>query len=466
MKRFLTRLLFAGLFIGLSYFSSDVKACSCMPRPSVYKEFQESRAVFSGEVVGSRDVEVSEVIGDKKYQSTERIFVFKVAESFKGLKASQVEINAGPILSSCYRGFKVGESYLVYAFGSSAETLHSGACTRTNNLWAAADDLHYIRDLLSGRPEARVYGSVTRIEEKIVGGAAAPRVTPIAGIKVLIEGAGKTIEAMTDKDGLYRVTQIPDGRYKAHPILPREYMAYFPAEEEFILGSENEVAYDIRIQPGVAANINFRIGWNNLLSGRVVDSEGNAIVRNKVSVLRDRDPSPVLITRDQYDHHPEGKFEFGGLTPGRYLLSVDIRAPFVDQKRPTCFYYPNVDSLDQATKIEVTENQTLENREIRLPPNYVVRQIEGILVWPNGVPVSEGWVYLASRKDSDDDDNKYDWGSTDESGRFSLQAFVGAEYWVHGESQSSGKGEPIKVRVEKVNESVKVVIPFPKRNEP
>jgi hypothetical protein len=41
--------------------------------------------------------------------------------------------------------------------------------------------------------------------------------------------------------------------------------------------------------------------------------------------------------------------------------------------------------------------------------------------------------------------------------------FEGAEYWVHGESNSSGKGEPIKIKVNKINEPLKVVIPLPKR---
>ena len=61
------------------------------------------------------------------------------------------------------------------------------------------------------------------------------------------------------------------------------------------------------------------------------------------------------------------------------------------------------------------------------------------------------------------DDKKFDWVITDVMGRFSLQAFVGAEYWVHGISNSSGQGEPVKINVQMVNEPLKVVVPFPKR---
>jgi hypothetical protein len=76
-----------------------------------------------------------------------------------------------------------------------------------------------------------------------------------------------------------------------------------------------------------------------------------------------------------------------------------------------------------------------------------------------------GLASMARSRDSADDDNKYEWGSTDALGRFSLQGFVGAEYWVHGESNSSGKGEPIKIKVQTINQPLKVVIPFPKRME-
>jgi hypothetical protein len=132
----------------------------------------------------------------------------------------------------------------------------------------------------------------------------------------------------------------------------------------------------------------------------------------------------------------------------------------------TTFYYPNTTELDQARQISIGENETVDEREIRLPPGYVVRQIEGVLVWPNGVPVSHGWVCLTRSKASSDDDKKYDCETTDELGRFSMQAFVGAEYWLHGESNSSEKGEPIKITVQMLNEPFRLVLPHPKQARP
>ena len=61
-----------------------------------------------------------------------------------------------------------------------------------------------------------------------------------------------------------------------------------------------------------------------------------------------------------------------------------------------------------------------------------------------------------------DESDIYDASVTDKLGRFSLQAFVGAEYWIYGESGSSEKGEKIKIKVEKINEPLKIVLPVPK----
>lgn len=464
MTKTITQLTLIVITIGIIGLGYAVEACTCMPASSPYREYQDARTVFVGKVVGTRDIAFTENIRDKTYTAYERVFQFTVNESLKGLKTARIEINAGRVDSSCYQGFAIGQSYLVYAFGESDGSLQSGACTRTNNLAYAASDLHYIRELLKGVPEPRVYGSVMRIDSDLGASKSGQRVTPLAGIKVLIEGKGKSFEAITDQQGLYSLTRIPDGKYRAHPVLPEKYMAYFPNEEKFVLGSQDQFVYE-RIQQGSSAYASFQIGWNNHLDGKIVDSEGNPIVRAKVSVLIVRSPSPLVIARDQYDYHPQGKFQFYGLNPGRYLLSADIRAPFTDKNKATTFYYTTADTLDQAREISIGENETLEDREIRLPPEYLVRQIEGVLVWPNGVPVSGGWVFLAGSKDSADDDKKFDWGSTDVMGRFSLQAFVGAEYWVHGESHSSGKGGPIKITVQMTNEPLKVVIPFPKRIE-
>jgi len=462
MNKAMTRIAFALIIVGTSYFGLEAQACTCAAERSPYSTFQESRAVFIGKAISSRDVPITETFGDKTYTVYERVFRFSISELLKGTKAENVEINVGRIDSSCYQGFTIGTSYLVYAFGEPGKDLRAYACSRTTSLFNAADELHYIRNLLKGVPEPRLYGSVMRLDQDTAGGTASPRVTPLAGIKVLIEGEAKKFEAVTDENGLFSLSRVPNGKYKARPLLPRNYRSYYETSKEFVLGSDEQQFSFPPIQQGPSAYLDFRASWNNDLAGRIVDSEGNPIIRAKVSVLLAGSSSPLLIQRYEYDLHDEGRFEFGGINPGRYLLSVDIRAPFADKNRLTRFYYPNASALNEAREIRIGEDETLDDREIRLPPGYVVRQIEGVLMWPNGVPVSSGFVFLAALGDAGVKGERFDSSGTDELGRFSLQAFVGAEYWVHSKSGSTGSGEPIKIKVEMINEPLKIVIPFPK----
>ncbi len=476
MKKFLANIALAFVIIVLPQFAKSVKACSCFPIPSPYKAHQESRAVFVGKVVSSKDVPFSEQGRNGSYTVNERHYSFAVEESFKGAKTSEVDINTGRTDSSCYSGFTVGETYLVYAYGESEAALSSGMCTRTSNSAWALDDIHYIRALLKGIPEPRVYGAITRVESDLSKSKSAVSI-PLEGIKIIVEGEGRRFEAVTDKQGLFSMTNIPDGTYKARPELPDKYMSYYPVEEEFILGAQEE-GYP-RVQQGNGAYARFRIGWNNKISGRILDAEGHPIIRAKAAILSARpNESPLVIEEDAYYYHSEGEYQFSGLTPGRYLISLKIRAPFKSSSMRTSFYYPGTVSLGQADEIVISESLSLTDIDIELPSGYLARQIEGVVVWPDGSPIDDAWVFLADLKSSEDDDKKYDWASADKEGRFSLQSFVGAEYWVHALVRTRGmktrsnkdledtgvqwlKAQPIKVTVGRTNQPLRIVMPLP-----
>ena len=140
----------------------------------------------------------------------------------------------------------------------------------------------------------------------------------------------------------------------------------------------------------------------------------------------------------------EGKYRFSTLTPGRYLPSVSIEAPFKTGEKQRRFYYPGAPSPGQATEIKIEESGSLSGKDIKLPPGYVVRQIEGVMVWPDGSPV-KGWAALAGRERLGEQEQGFDWDSADKEGRFSVQGFVGVEYWLHvsvntyGMKTASGK---------------------------
>lgn len=476
MKAAFTKVVLAALFIVLPQLAGTATACTCMPIPSPYKSLQQARAVFAGKIISATDVPFTQRIRDKTFTHYERSYRVAVTESFKGAKATEVEVNIGRTDSSCYVGFEVGESYLIYAYGDSDAALGTHMCTRTNNLAGSLDEVHHLRAMLQGAPEPRLYGSVSRIDDDLKGRRGGLS-TPLEGIKVVVEGAGRRVETITDKRGLFSIAKLPDGKYRARPLLPDNYASGWPAAEEFILGPDARPE-PFSSQQGSSAYAKFRVRWNNSLSGKILDAEGNLIKRAKVSILavRNGGAAPSVIREDPFDYRPTGSYDFSGLTPGKYILSLSITAPFPPD-RPTRFYYPSAADIDEASEIAVGEKGSLAF-DLMLPAGYVVRPVEGLFIWSDGSPVDDGWVYLAEPDTSEDGDGKYDWTGTDRQGRFSLQGFAGAVYWLHasvgtlgmktadgGDLWDSGthwlRARPIKIEVGKSKEPLRIVVPLP-----
>lgn len=476
MHRFLLRILFAFVIV-LPYCALSTQACSCFAIPSPYKAYSEAAAVFIGKVVSSKDVPYEENVRDKKFTVYDRHFHFIVEESFKGKKDAEIDINVGRIDSSCYRGFTIGERYLVYAYELSGTILGSGPCTRTNSIKTAFDDVHYIRAMLRGAPEPRIYGAVARVGNDLRSESVL--VEPIAGIKVLIEGEqNQRFEALTDKQGFYSLTQIPDGKYKVRPVLPNGHVG----EVQIILDSQGGNDYE-RVQRGHSAYARFDIGWNNSISGRVVDAEGRPVERAVVRLLPvERASDKMNPTNEGIADHlgKDGKYGIHGKTPGRYILAVEVYAPFASGAQTARTYYPQASSPEKAEVIVLGESDD-KSLDIRLLPGQVIRQIEGVMVWSDESPVTKnGFVFLEKLEDSTSKNNvRYDLEIGDKQGRFTVQLYENAEYWLNAQVGTLGvkfgnlsgtlwdqgireiKAQPIKLKVSKDMPPLKIVIPLP-----
>lgn len=121
MKRLICK---AFLFSLLSLGAPAVYACECVPERSPRKELKEAAAVFVGEVVESD-------VGGRR-----GLFKFRVERFWKGVKAEYITISSQREMCSLF--FRVGEKWLVYAFG---DELWTDTCMRTRPLESVSKDL-------------------------------------------------------------------------------------------------------------------------------------------------------------------------------------------------------------------------------------------------------------------------------------------------------------------------------------
>src|ERR1700688_2702749 len=114
-SRIMGRLLLGTLFFLLSW-TIPCFACECGPAGHASSYVKEASVVFVGKVVFTND--------DRSGKFTQATLVhLKIEEAFKGLAPEMQDVWVDPGSStSCYAEYRVGERYLVFAYGGALLT--------------------------------------------------------------------------------------------------------------------------------------------------------------------------------------------------------------------------------------------------------------------------------------------------------------------------------------------------------
>ena len=117
----------------------NAHACSCISLP-LEKHLRTSDAVFSGEVVGIDENDLSPGAGPRLGK-----VAFDVSDVWKGVSEESVAVYGQGPEASCGLNFEEGESYLVFAHRSNEDgPLETNLCDATKLLAAAEDDLRVL----------------------------------------------------------------------------------------------------------------------------------------------------------------------------------------------------------------------------------------------------------------------------------------------------------------------------------
>jgi hypothetical protein len=390
---------------------ASADACSCAGSGSPCDAAWRADVVFVGNVVS---IEPSNAPADYRF-GTRRIEL-AVVEAFRGLQLTQVTLFSGDGGGDCGYPFKMGESYVVYAYRSPAGHLSTNICTRTQPASTATEDLAYLRSLAAIPPgtSARLAGTVQLLEWPR---PASGQLKPAAGVMVTATGEGRTLSARANARGEFEVTGLALGTYEIVATPPDGYDA---------------VPRTVEIHdPRGCGTTPLFIRYDGRVTGRLVDARGAGIRGVPLDLVRrtDVDKPAGRSDRAQAWTGADGAFELRLVAPGEYLLGFNA-VPGIDGQRvlPRA-YYPGVVEPANAATIAVSAGERVRVRNFVVPESIQLVTVDGIVVDEAGRPVREAAIVL---RDNTEGPNII--GPrflTGEDGRFAFSLIEGGKYDVH-----------------------------------
>lgn len=149
---------------------------------------------------------------------------FQINRAFKGIPSQQAVIDIWTDFSDCGVRFSKGETYLVYASGDKTGRYGTGACSRTDRLTDAGQDLAYFffRENAAGS-DGRIYGFLTSNQLDL----RTPRFwdhvsAPIADVPVelRVDSSGVRLLSETNREGRFVFDGLQPGRYEIAVLDP------------------------------------------------------------------------------------------------------------------------------------------------------------------------------------------------------------------------------------------------------
>src|ERR1044072_3013153 len=199
--------------------AGDAQACSCLGKPTVLEEYEDSKFV-----VVARAVSIDKAAESQRYGgiSSTHLIVEKV---FKGsLKVGEEMTFGQGGGGDCIRTFSeedVGKQFLFYLRGNKAAegVWLAGICGGSENVDYANHDLLYLNNMAKHKGQSRISGTLSYYQSPVAEDDK-PIYKGLSGKKVRISGNNKSYELTTNERGVYEIYGLPAGTYEIEPEVP------------------------------------------------------------------------------------------------------------------------------------------------------------------------------------------------------------------------------------------------------
>ena len=193
-------------------------------------------------------------------------------------------------------------------------------------------------------------------------------------VQMAVGGSGRTVppgmaerEVTTDDTGRFEMLDLPAGRYSVSVQAPATFIS--------------PPVQPVQVTAAGSASVNFRLDRGGAIVGRVLDHEGDPLVRAQVSALQRRNLGGAsrLVSAGSGGFgstDDQGQFRLFGLPPGEYYVigSYSMPGPMMDPSpsgnQPTFGYaptfYPSTLAIDAAQKVTVRAGQDTAGIDVLL----------------------------------------------------------------------------------------------------
>jgi len=203
----------------------------------------------------------------------------------------------------------------------------------------------------------------------------------------------KTFRAVTDQEGVYRITSVPAGNYEIMLAAP----AYVSTESNTPRGRSVIVGEDENVE-----DINFSLVRGGVITGKITDVDGRPLVQQTVNVYRTTDlqqqqqpQTRQIIAASSVQTDDRGIYRAFGLPAGRYKVASgrsDDTTPgnYFEPSRVVYkqVFHPDATDQAKATLIEVREGGEATNVDITMGPAIQTFSVSGrVIDAENGSPL-------------------------------------------------------------------------------
>ncbi len=206
----------------------------------------------------------------------------------------------------------------------------------------------------------------------------------------------------TDSEGRFEIKELPAGRY-----------TITATKGGYVTGNygqrrPGEPGTPIELSEGqTAEKINFVLSRGSVISGKIVDDNGEPVSGTNVQAMRYQFmagarrlmPGGGEGSNDRTDD--QGTFRLYGLAPGEYFISANNRSnqfmtPGMTNSEADGFaptYYPGTSNISEATRVTVKAGQEMSAANFALIIARMAR-IRGRAINSNGEPVTNAMLML------------------------------------------------------------------------